>query len=136
MPGILQARTNLLNSALLIPQKRKVKVKFLRCDRLFETPWTVANQAPLSMEFSSPEYWSGLPLPSPGDLPNPGIEPRSPILQADALLSEPPGKPKPSFALRSFSLFSSALSSFAILSSALLSSLSMLLLLLSRFSRV
>ena len=56
------------------------------------TPWTVAHQAPLSMEFSRKEYWSGLPLPSPGDLPNPGIELRSPTLQADSLLSEPPGK--------------------------------------------
>ena len=45
------------------------------------------------MEFSRQEYWSGLPFPSPGDLPNPGIEPRSPSLQADTLLSEPPGKP-------------------------------------------
>ena len=57
------------------------------------TPWAVAYQAPLSMEFSRQEYWSGLPFPSPGDLPNPGIEPRSPALQADTLLSEPPGKP-------------------------------------------
>ena len=57
------------------------------------TPWTVARQAPLSMEFSRQEYWSGLPFPSPGDLPNPGIEPGSPALQADALSSEPPGKP-------------------------------------------
>ena len=48
---------------------------------------------PLSMGFSRQEYWSGLPFPSPGDLPNPGIEPRSPALQADALSSEPPGKP-------------------------------------------
>ena len=58
------------------------------------TPWTVAYQAPLSMEFSRQEYWSGLPFPSPGDLPNPGIEPGSPALQADALPSEPTGKPK------------------------------------------
>ena len=57
------------------------------------TPWTVAYQAPQSMEFSRQEYWSGLPFPSPGDLPNSGIEPRSPALQADALLAEPPGKP-------------------------------------------
>ena len=57
------------------------------------TPWTVAYQAPLSMAFSRQECWSGLPFPSPGDLPNPGIEPRSPTLQADALPSEPPGKP-------------------------------------------
>ena len=56
------------------------------------TPWTVARQAPLSMGFSRQEYWSRLPFPSPGDLPNPGIEPQSPALQADALSSEPPGK--------------------------------------------
>ena len=57
------------------------------------TPWTVAHQAPPSMEFSRQEYWSGLPFPSPGDCPNLGIEPGSPTLQADALLSEPPGNP-------------------------------------------
>ena len=56
------------------------------------TPWTAAYQAPLSMEFSRQKYWSGLPFPSPGDLPNPGIEPRSPALQANSLPSEPPGK--------------------------------------------
>ena len=50
-------------------------------------PWTVACQAPLSMEFSRQEYWSGLPFPSPGDLPDPGIEPGSPALQADSLPS-------------------------------------------------
>ena len=55
------------------------------------SPWTGAYQAPPSMEFSRQEYWSGLPFPSPGDLPNPGIEPRSPTLQADALPSELPG---------------------------------------------
>ena len=60
--------------------------------QLFETPWTVAYMAPLSMEFSRQEYWSGLPFPSPGDLPYPRIKPRSPALQADALPSEPPGK--------------------------------------------
>ena len=59
----------------------------------FETPWTVAYQAPLSMGYSRQEYWSVLPFPSPGDLPDPGTESRSPTLQADALLSEPPGKP-------------------------------------------
>ena len=58
--------------------------------RFLATPWTVARQAPLSMECSRPEYWSGLPLPSPGDLPNPGVEPGSPALQANLLLSEPP----------------------------------------------
>ena len=72
----------------------KVKVKSLSRVQLFATPWTVAHQAPLSMEFSRQEYWSGVPFSSPGDLPNPGIEPRSPTLQADALPSEPPGKPQ------------------------------------------
>ena len=61
--------------------------------RLFAAPWTVAQQASLSMEFSRQEYWSRLPFPSPGNLPHPGIEPRSPELQADSLLSEPPGEP-------------------------------------------
>ena len=56
------------------------------------TPWTVAHQAPPSMVFSRQEYWSGLPFPSPGDLPDLGIKPGSPALQADALTSEPPGK--------------------------------------------
>ena len=57
------------------------------------SPWTVVYQAPLSMGFSRQEYWSGLPFLSLGDLPYPGIEPRSPALQAVSLLSEPPGKP-------------------------------------------
>ena len=64
-------------------------VKSLSGVRLFVTPWTVARQAPLSMEFSRQEYWSGLPFASPGDLPNSGIEPGSRALQADALSSEP-----------------------------------------------
>ena len=63
--------------------------------QLFVTPWTVACQAPLSVGFPRQEYWSGLPFPSPGDLPDLGIEPRSPALQADALPSESPGKPSP-----------------------------------------
>ena len=58
-----------------------------------ETPWTVACQVPLSMGFPRQECWSGLPFPSPGDLPDPGIEPTPPALQADSLLSEPPAKP-------------------------------------------
>ena len=70
-----------------------VCVKSLSRVWLFATPWTVTHQAPLSMGFSRQEYWSALPFPSPGDLPNPGIEPRYPALQADALSSEPPGKP-------------------------------------------
>ena len=75
-----------------------MKVKSLSGVRLFVGPWTVAHQAPPSMGSSGQEYWSGLPFPSPGDLPDPGIEPRSPALQADALTSEPPGKP-PIFAI-------------------------------------
>ena len=73
--------------------KVKVKVKSLSCVQLFATLWTVTYQAPLSMGFSQQEYWSGLRFPSPGDPPDPGIEPGSPALQADALTSEPPGKP-------------------------------------------
>ena len=65
-----------------------MKVKWLICVRLFVTPWTVAHQAPPSMQ----ECWSGLPFPSPGDLPDSGIEPGSPALRADTLPSEPPGK--------------------------------------------
>ena len=71
----------------------KMKVKSLSCVLLFRIPWTVALQAPPSMEFFRQEYWSGLPFPSPGDLPDPGIKPGSPALQADALPSEPPQKP-------------------------------------------
>ena len=64
------------------------EVKLLSRVRLFATPWTIAYQAPSSMGFSRQEYWSGLPFPSPGDLPYPGIEPRSPALWADALSSK------------------------------------------------
>ena len=74
-------------------EKEKVKVKSLSHAWLFATPWTVAYQAPLSMEFSRQEYWSGSPFPSPGDLPDPGTELGSLVLQADTLPSEPPGKP-------------------------------------------
>ena len=78
---------------MLIIGDYKVKVKSLSRVRLFETPWTVTYQVPLSMGFSRQEFWSGLPFPSPGDLSNPGIEPRSPALQADSLPAEPQGKP-------------------------------------------
>ena len=71
----------------------KVKLKLRSRVRLLATQWTVAHQAPPSTGFSRQEYWSGLPFPFPGDLPDPGIEPRSPTLQADALTSGPPGKP-------------------------------------------
>ena len=69
-------------------------MKFVSLVRLFAISWTVADQSPPSMEFSRHEYWSGLPFPSPRDLSDPGIELRSPALQADALPSEVPGKPK------------------------------------------
>ena len=67
------------------------RVKLLSRIRLFATPWT-EEPAAGSMGFSRQEYWSGLPFPSPGNLTDPGTEPRSPALQADALPSEPPGK--------------------------------------------
>ena len=68
--------------------KESIEMKSLSRVRLFETPWTVAHQSPLSMGFSRQEYWSGLPFLSPGDLPDAGIEPGSPALQADSLLTE------------------------------------------------
>ena len=71
----------------------KVKVKSLSRVRLFATPRTVAHQSPLPVGFHRHEYWSGLPVPAPRDLPNPGIEPGSPALEADTSTSEPPGKP-------------------------------------------
>ena len=67
-------------------------MKLLSRVLLFATPWTVAHQASLSMGFSSQEYRSGMPFPSPGDLPDRGIEPGSPALEADTLTSEPLGK--------------------------------------------
>ena len=69
------------------------KVKVLSRVQLFETPWTVGYQASPSMGFSRQEYWGGLPFPSPGDLPDPGIEPRCPTLEADDLTYEPPWEP-------------------------------------------
>ena len=72
---------------------KTVKVKWSRSVVSHSvSPWTIAHRAPPSMEFSRQEYWSGLPFPSPGGLPDPGIEPRSPALQANTLPSEPPGK--------------------------------------------
>ena len=84
---------SIFSSIPVVMANERKKVKSLSRVRFFTTPWTVAYHAPLSMGFSRQEYWSGVPLPSPGDLPHPGIEPSSPALQADALLSEPPGKP-------------------------------------------
>ena len=74
---------------IMAVKERKWKWKSLSCVRLFVTPWTIQ-----SMEFSRPAYWSGWPFPSPGDLPNPGIKPRSSTLQVDSLPAEPQGKPK------------------------------------------
>ena len=73
-----------------LPESECELVKSLSRVQLSKTRWTIAQQAPLSMEFSRREYWSGLPFPSPGDLPDLGIEPGSPALQADSLPSEPP----------------------------------------------
>ena len=81
------------NTLALFVKEKKVKVKSLSRVQHFVTPWTVAHQAPPSMGFSRQEYWNGLPFPSPGHLPDPGIKPRSSALQSDSLLSEPPGKP-------------------------------------------
>ena len=77
-------------------REEKVKVKSLSRVRFFVTPWTVAHQAPPSMGFSRQEYWSGLPFPSPGDLPDPGIKPTSPVspaLAGEFLATVAPGKP-------------------------------------------
>ena len=68
-------------------------MKSLSRVRLFTTPWTVAHQAPPSIEFSRQEFWSGLPFPSPGDLPSPGIEPMSPACQVDSLTLSYLGNP-------------------------------------------
>ena len=70
-----------------------VCVQSLSCVQLFVTPWTAACQASLLMRFSRQEYWSGLPCPPPGDLPNPGIEPGYPAFQVDSFTIEPSGKP-------------------------------------------
>ena len=86
----LQASGSVAGTTSCPPYPLKVKVKSLSRVRLFGTPWTIAHQAHPSMGFSRQECWSGLPFPSPGDLPDPGIELRSPALQADALPSEPP----------------------------------------------
>ena len=85
--------TVLSPSILVLPYWFYLLVLIDHCIQLFVTLWTIAHQAPWSMGLSRQEYWSGLLFPSSGDLPNPGIKPRSPALQADSLLSEPPGKP-------------------------------------------
>ena len=79
LPHCRQMLYHLSHQGSLISER----VKSLSCLRLFATPWTVAHQAPPSIEFSRQEYWSGVPLPSPGDLPDPGIKPGSPTLLVD-----------------------------------------------------
>ena len=91
----------MVTAAMKLKDAYSLEGKLLSSVQLFGTPWTVAYQAPPSMGFSRQEYCSGLPFPSSGDLPNPGIEPKSeiepryPAFQADALTSEPPGKLTP-----------------------------------------
>ena len=70
-----------------------IRTCVLSCVQLFATLWTMALQAPLSLKFFRQEYWSGLPFPTPGDLPDPGIEPASPALAGKSFTTEPPGKP-------------------------------------------
>ena len=99
MKGICKVRINVIQKLIKIRTNLALenldtsKVKSLSNVWLFATLWTVAYQAPPSMGFSRQDYWSGLPFPSPGDLLNPGIKPGSPALEADALTTEPPGKP-------------------------------------------
>ena len=89
----LSGQQNLECLTIDLEQSTNIKCQSLSHVQLFVTPWTVAHQVSLSMEFSRQEFWGGLPFPSPGNLPNPKIEPRSPALQADSLPSESPGKP-------------------------------------------
>ena len=77
-------------------------MKSLSRVQLFATPWTIAYQASLSMEFSRQGYWRGLPFPTPGDLPDPGIESASPALAGGFFTTEPPGKPQESFMFHLF----------------------------------
>ena len=94
-PGLLHCRWILYQlSHKGSPRILEWVLSHVSCVQLSVTPWTMALQAPLSMGFSRRKYWSGLPHPPPGDLPNPGIEPRSPALQAHSLPAEPQGKPK------------------------------------------
>ena len=80
---------NTIDGGIYWEAKHTTEVKSLSRVQLFVTLWTAAHQAPPSMGFSRQEYWSGLPFPSPGDLPDSGIKPWSPAFQADTLTSEP-----------------------------------------------
>ena len=98
MPEVIDISPSSVDSSLCFIQPGVHGVlahsaQLLSCLQRFATPWAVAYQTSPSMGFSRQEYWSGLPFSSPGDLPHPGIKPRSPTLQTDTLPSEPPGKP-------------------------------------------
>ena len=90
----LQADSSLSEPSGKPPSIQFSSVQSLSHVQLFATPWTVARQAPLFMGFSRQEYWSGLPLPSPGDLPDSGMELRSPAWAGGFFITEPPGKPE------------------------------------------
>ena len=93
-PGSLCAPVGARNSRAAAYSAFSVhSAQSLSCAQLFAIPWTVAHQAPLSMGFPRREYWSGLPFPSPWDLPNPGIEPASPALGGRFFTTEPSGEP-------------------------------------------
>ena len=94
LQGIFPTQVSRIGGGFFTSLNKWKWVKSLSRVWLFVIPWTVVYQVSLSMGFSRQEYWSGVPFPSPGDLPDPGIEPRSPALQAEALPTEPPGKPK------------------------------------------
>ena len=89
--SLASLRKEVRSSHRKVKERKWKKVKSFSRVRLLVTRWTVAHQAALSVGFSRQEYWSRLPFPSPGDLPDPGMEPRSPALRADTLTSEPPG---------------------------------------------
>ena len=89
----MEARSPTLQADSLPSEPSGKEGESLSHVQLFVTPRTVVYQALPSMGFSRQKYWSGLPFPSPGDLPDPGIKPRSPAFPADALTSEPSGKP-------------------------------------------
>ena len=89
LPPQLLLSLNLETGGTSSTLPRPLRVKVAQSIQLFATLWTVTCQAPLSMEFSRQEYWSGLPCPPPGDLPDPEIEPVSPALQADSLSRKP-----------------------------------------------
>ena len=97
---------SIIYSEVIFVQDERYEIcKSLSCVRLFETPWPIARQTPLSLEFSRQENWSGQPFPSAGDLPNPEIKLGSPAFQADSLPSEPPGKSQTYFLHMDIQLF-------------------------------